>query len=167
MQAKIITPAINHYQHEMSSQTTNGTSFNKLYRPVLPHAIDVFTEIRKLSSVETIKDNGIKFIVQQIVNAFYDAVENIYNENNYTDYYLPRLHIVEQTEQIEKSVLVEWNFHKLRIGFDIYKPPEDSYYYFVKKSDDSFLSKSITIRDNIGQLANESVQYVMRNMINI
>jgi hypothetical protein len=124
----------------------------KIYLP--PNSI-----ISKHFSLDTITDSSLKAKVLQIINALNEAIIGIPEINN-TEQYLSKLHLVEQED---KSILVEWMYRDFRIGFVVCKPVDDSYYFFVSQNEDAFVSKSSKIGNNLNVLAQNIVQYVIRN----
>jgi hypothetical protein len=138
---------------------STADSLNIRYNPFLPYSMNIFSAISKSFSLETITDSSVKVKVLQILNALNESIINIPGIDN-MERYLAKLHLVEQED---KSILIEWIYRNFRIGFVVCNPVEDSYYFFVSQNEDSFVSKSSKIGDNVMKLANEAVKYVIEN----
>jgi hypothetical protein len=173
MRTQIVYPSINSPQNEAnanydrftakqaneSSHVMTDTGSGICYNSVLPYSMNIFTAISKSFSLDLITDPSVKSKVLQILNALHEAIVNITDINN-TERYLSKLHLIEQED---KSILIEWIYRSFRIGFVICKPIEDSYYFFISQSEDSFVSRSSKIGDNINIIAHSIIQYVVEN----
>ena len=173
MRTQIVSPKIGCFQCEANnsgidtlikgsnrfSPCMTGVSSSSHYSLGLPYSMNIFASISKTFSIESIVNPAVNEKVMQILNALNESIANIPDINNF-DRYLAKLHLVEQED---KSILIEWIYQNFRIGFVVCEPVEDSYYFFVSHNDGTFVSKSVKIKDNINSLAQDIVQYVVRN----
>jgi hypothetical protein len=173
MRTQIIYPSINSRHNEANveytsfdtkkiskpPQDTTDTGLGSSYSSMLPYSMNIFTAISKSFSLDLITDSSVKEEVLQILNALNEAVVKI-SDTNSIDRYLSRLHLVEQEDE---SILIEWIYRNFRIGFVVCKPVEESYYFFISQSEDSFDSRSSKIGGNLKALTHAFAQYVIEN----
>ena len=173
MRTQIVSPAIDFLQCEENFGSINsvikgsnnfspnmtGAGFSSRYSLGLPYSMNIFTSISKTFSIDSIANPSVKSKVMQILNTLSESIANIPGINN-LDRYFAKLHIVEQED---KSILIEWIYRNFRIGFIVCEPVEDSYYFFVSQDDEALVSRSVKIKNNINSLAQDIVQYVVRN----
>jgi hypothetical protein len=170
LQTKIVFPVISSPQNSFAdiavSLRNSGylpvkteTNNNSSYIFGLPDSLNIFTAISKFFSINNISDSAVKSKTLEILNALNKAIVNTHEFIDIQNY-LSKLHLVEQEDE---SILIEWIYSSFRFGFVVCKPAEDSYYFFVSKNNDTFVSKSEKIRDNVTKLTSEAVKYIVGN----
>jgi len=116
---------------------------NPFYRVKPPVGIYV-SEIAE-QKIPHLRDNSVQKQASELVQLIQDILErDYYSESNR----LPRLHLVEEEGG---SVLIEWNFEHIRVGFSIESDRDKSFFYVVsfRKDDERYDSKSRRLWANI------------------
>ena len=125
---------------------------------LIPTRLDIFRNIN--NKIKALKDEQIKKMVIEFVNTFYNTL-NLANKYRNISNVLPAISLNENDDD---SVLLEWNFKNFRIGFQIDKEPDDSYWFLVtNKNLEEFNVSGDIRRDGIDNVIIKILKYVLEN----
>jgi hypothetical protein len=160
LQTSKTSPFINETGKIFSYKTSNNTPTSRdntdLVYAALPYNIDIFEEITE--NLLALEGSVVINQTYQILKYFYSALQKA-NENTIICNYIPRLHVVQQEN---KSVLIEWDFQNVRLGFVLEPVESESYFYTVfQDNEGSFSSDTRRLNNNVPQIISNMVKCVL------
>ena len=150
-----------HYsKYQFPMQTRSSYSFENVYTTKLPSNIDIFSKLSE--NVNSLTNESVKKQILHILGTISHILQEIVMYNNNISNYLSRMNIVEQNDF---SALIEWNFHKFRLGFLIETDETESSYYIISedKSTGSFIAETKKVGTDIDIVTAKIVEYVLKN----